>query len=121
MRVALDTNFLAYYSGVKRADSDQHKIDVARRMLPVLQGTCTIVVAAQVVGELYNVLTIRRGWSRSVVSVRVGELRGLFEIIMPSESLLFEAVGLASDQVADLGRHHPRVRRFRRLRTPALQ
>lgn len=97
MRVALDSNFLAYYSGVRRIDADQVKVEAAQRLLPVLNARCEIIIPAQVIGELYNVLTLRRGWSRPQVTARLDELRALYPIAVTSEALLFEAVTLATD------------------------
>ena len=59
MKVALDTNFLAYAEGVDGADRRSVALDVVRRLLP---DAATIPV--QVLGELFNVLVRKAGKTR---------------------------------------------------------
>ena len=59
MRLALDTNLLAYAEGVNGATSQTAALDVISR----LPGRST-VIPVQVLGELFNVLVRKRGYSR---------------------------------------------------------
>jgi predicted nucleic acid-binding protein len=62
-RVAIDTNILAYLAGVERGAHDAEKISRAREVMTQLSGKVWFVIPAQVLGELFNVLT-RTGLSR---------------------------------------------------------
>ena len=57
LRVALDTNVLAYAEGA----GDSRRCEAARRLIPALDG-CEVVLPAQVLGELYRVLDGKLGW-----------------------------------------------------------
>ena len=56
MRVALDTNLLVYAEGVAFLPSDTHKPAVVHDLLDAVPAE-DVVVPAQVLGELYRVLT----------------------------------------------------------------
>ena len=56
MRVALDTNVLAYVEGVNGESRKRPAIDL-------VQGLAKTLVPAQALGELYNVLVRKSGWS----------------------------------------------------------
>ena len=63
IRVALDTNFLAYLAGVDRHPSDSGKIVAARRVVGALRDRATLVAPVQTLGELFVVLS-RAGAAR---------------------------------------------------------
>jgi len=72
MRIALDTNILAYVAGFKRSSSDPAKIERARIIVDQLIQSNELVVATQVLGELYNVLVkggIERLEARDLVAL----------------------------------------------------
>ena len=59
MRIALDTNILAYLAGVSRSADDDGKIDRVRNLLERLARSVTMLAPVQTLGELFVVL--RRG------------------------------------------------------------
>lgn len=59
MRVALDTNILAYLAGVSRSADDDSKIERVRDIVEQLARSATLLAPAQTLGELFVVL--RRG------------------------------------------------------------
>ena len=59
MRVALDTNILAYLAGVSRYAEDDSKVAHVRDLVEQLARTATLLAPAQTLGELFVVL--RRG------------------------------------------------------------
>lgn len=63
MKVALDTNVLAYAAGV----DDAVRRDGAKRLIASIDPT-DIVIASQVAGELYNVLVRKGGLSRAAAA-----------------------------------------------------
>lgn len=56
MRIALDTNVLAYAAGVDRSPEDTAKIAIARRVMTDLAQSATLVAPVQALGELFVVL-----------------------------------------------------------------
>lgn len=65
-RVALDTNILAYAEGLSLVAADQAKVERARVILSAIPERRT-VVPAQVLGELFNVLTRKSSISADAV------------------------------------------------------
>lgn len=63
MRVALDTNILAYLAGVSRSAEDDSKVDRVRDLVEQLARSTTLLAPAQTLGELFVVL--RRGGASS--------------------------------------------------------
>lgn len=56
MRVALDTNILAYLAGVSRSADDDSKVVRVRNLVEQLARTATLLAPAQTLGELFVVL-----------------------------------------------------------------
>ena len=56
MRLALDTNILAYLAGVSRSPEDDSKVDRVRELVERLAGSTTLLAPAQTLGELFVVL-----------------------------------------------------------------
>lgn len=56
MRVALDSNILAYSAGVRRVAEDDAKIDRTHRLMETLGQVATLVAPAQALGELFTVM-----------------------------------------------------------------
>ena len=56
MRVALDTNILAYLAGVSRSAEDDSKVDQVRDLVERLADSATLLAPAQTLGELFVVL-----------------------------------------------------------------
>ena len=64
IRVALDSNILAYLAGVSRVSADDEKIARIRQFVGALATTASLVVPAQALGELFVVMR-RSGASSS--------------------------------------------------------
>ncbi len=92
MRLALDTNILAYAEGVNGAARREATHDLIRR-LPV----STVVVPVQVLGELFTVLVRKAG--RSPASARKAILgwHDTFQIVDTNSSVMLMAFDLAAD------------------------
>lgn len=56
MRVALDSNILAYLAGVSRSAEDDDKIANVRELVSRLAKTVSLIAPAQTLGELFVVL-----------------------------------------------------------------
>ncbi|MGJ3646945.1 PIN domain-containing protein [Sphingomonas sp. GlSt437] len=56
MRVALDTNILAYLAGVSRVPADDAKIATVRSLIERLAPAATLIAPVQALGELFIVL-----------------------------------------------------------------
>lgn len=56
IRIALDTNILAYLAGVSRAPEDDGKIERCRDLLERLGGRASLFAPTQALGELFVVL-----------------------------------------------------------------
>jgi predicted nucleic acid-binding protein len=97
MRIALDTNILAYAEGI---DGPERRVEAAtfvRRLQPD-----QIVIPVQVLGELFNVLTRKKRFSRAAARKAVIEWRDAFPtLVETSPDTMAAAVDLASDH--DLG------------------
>src|SRR3546814_20547298 len=62
MRIALDSNILAYLAGVSRSVEDDAKIARVRELVSRLANSASLIAPAQTLGELFVVLR-RRGAS----------------------------------------------------------
>jgi predicted nucleic acid-binding protein len=56
MRVALDSNILAYLAGVSRSTEDDGKIAKVRKLVSRLAESVSLIAPAQTLGELFVVL-----------------------------------------------------------------
>ena len=56
MRVALDSNILAYLAGVSRVAEDDAKVDRVRALIGTLSPAVDLVAPVQAIGELFVVL-----------------------------------------------------------------
>lgn len=92
MKVALDTNFLAYAEGVNGADRRRIALDLVRR-LPA----GAAVIPVQVLGELFNVLVRKAGRSRGDARDALLGWRDAFPLIDTSAEVMQTAVDLAAD------------------------
>jgi predicted nucleic acid-binding protein len=92
VRVALDTNVLAYAEGLNDAERRGIAIDLVDR-LP--QGAAVIPV--QVLGELFNVLVRRAGKSRRAAREALLSWRDTFAVVETSPETMLAAVDLATD------------------------
>jgi predicted nucleic acid-binding protein len=92
MKVALDTNVLAYVEGVN-GDARQ---SVAVTLLEELPEDAAII-PAQALGELYNVLVRKSGWAADRARVAILAWRDAFALAPTTEAALVGAIDLAAD------------------------
>lgn len=95
MRIALDTNVLAYLVGVDRHPNDATKIDDTRRLITKLRARATLIAPVQTLGELFVVLT-RAGASREEARDTVLRVQGAFGAAPSASATLLSALDLAS-------------------------
>lgn len=91
MKVGLDTNVLAYASGI----NDDARRDISASLITRI-GPSRLIVAAQVAGELYNVLTKKGRRTRSAAVRTVMGWQDLVGLTLHDEKTLTDALGLAS-------------------------
>ncbi len=92
MRAALDTNVLAYAEGVNGAERQEQAIDLLER-LP----DHAVVVPAQALGELFNVLVLKAKRPRKVARTAVLTWRDAYSIGDTSASVMVDALDLSAD------------------------
>jgi predicted nucleic acid-binding protein len=92
LKIALDTNILAYGEGV----NDAEKRDAVLELLDDLpQGSA--VVPVQVLGELFNVLVRKAGKSRAEARGALLAWRDTFPTVETTPEVMLAAVDLATD------------------------
>jgi prevent-host-death family protein len=92
MRVALDTNLLAYAEGMNGAE----RRDAAVAIIRQLPQEATIV-PAQVLGELFNVLVRKGGRARTSARDALLTWRDTFPVFETSPEVVLRAASLAAD------------------------
>ncbi len=92
MRVALDTNVLAYAEGVNSEERREAAVALIRRLPDDMA-----VVPAQVLGELFNVLVRKGGRSRAEARDALLSWRDAFPVIETTSQAMLAAVDLATD------------------------
>ncbi len=92
MRIALDTNVLAYAEGINGAERRDAALALIRR---VPHGAA--VVPVQVLGELFNVLVRKGRKSRSEARDALLSWRDTFPVVETSPEGMLAAVDLATD------------------------
>ena len=92
MRVALDTNVLAYAEGVNGADQRGPALDLVQRLPQE-----ATVIPVQVLGELFNVLVRKAGKSRAKAREALLSWRDTFPVIETSPAIMLAAADLATD------------------------
>lgn len=93
MRVALDTNILAYAEGVNGPERRVEASTFVRKLQPN-----QIVIPVQVLGELFNVLTRKKRFSLAAARTAVFEWRDAFStVVETAPDTMAMAVDLASD------------------------
>jgi predicted nucleic acid-binding protein len=91
MRLALDTNVLAYAEGVNGASGKKAALDLIAR-LPEDDTSLPV----QVLGELFHVLVRKAGRSPERARTAILSWRDAFPLIETSPSVLFAAADLAA-------------------------
>ena len=92
MRVALDTNVLAYAEGINGAERRDAALALIRRLPQE-----AAVVPAQVLGELFNVLVRKGGKSRSDARDALLSWRDAASVVETSPKAMLAAADLATD------------------------
>ena len=92
MRVAVDTNVLAYAEGINGAE----KRLAAWTVIGKIRSE-NPAVPAQVLGELFHVLVRKAGLSSDRARVSVLEWSGVFQVVDTASATLFKATDLAAD------------------------
>lgn len=96
MRIALDTNLLVYAAHVVRIAADAPKVEIAVGLLERLSPRAQLVIPAQALGELYNVLNRVAAKTREEAKATVDAFRAAYSIADTSEAVLSAALELAS-------------------------
>lgn len=92
MKVALDTNVLAYAEGINGAERRDAALSLIRRLPRE-----AAVVPVQVLGELFNVLVRKGGKSRGDARDALLSWRDTFPVVETSPGVLLAATDLATD------------------------
>lgn len=92
MRVALDTNVLAYAEGVNGASRRDATLDLLHGLPQEM-----IVIPVQALGELFNVLTRKAGQSREDARQVLMGWRDSFAVADTSSEVMLAAADLATD------------------------
>ncbi len=92
MKLALDTNILAYAEGVNGADRRSVALDLVRRLPPE-----AVLIPVQVLGELLNVLVRKAGKSRGEARDALLSWRDAFPLVQTSAEVVQSAADLATD------------------------
>ena len=92
MRIALDTNVLAYAEGVNDAARQARALDVIARL-----ARADVLVPVQVLGELFHVLVRKAGRDAAAARTAVLGWRDAFDLIDTSPAILLAAMDLAAD------------------------
>lgn len=96
MRVALDTNILAYAEGVNNKTMQDQSLDLVKRL-----SAATVVLPVQVLGELYSLLVRKAGRTPSDARNAVLHWRNAFNNLTDtSAEVLLAAVDLAQSKVS---------------------
>lgn len=97
MKVALDTNILAYAEGTNGVEMKEKALDLIQR-LP----TGSVVLPAQVLGELFNVLVLKAKKPATSARTAILTWRDAYQLSETSATVIVNAVDLAAD-------HHLRI------------
>jgi len=92
MRIALDTNVLAYAEGTNGAVMQDKALEVIQRLPPG-----AIVLPAQTLGELFNVLVRKAKRRPGRARAAVLSWRDAYAVVETSAAVIVNATDLASD------------------------
>jgi predicted nucleic acid-binding protein len=92
--VALDTNVLAYFTGVIGSEADRPKVSLVSNLLDRLDAAERIAIPSQVLGECFNVLC-RSGRGREEAMNTVTRFAGRYPVVGGGYSTMTEALSLA--------------------------
>ncbi|MDY0308325.1 MAG: PIN domain-containing protein [Castellaniella sp.] len=92
MKVALDTNILAYAEGVNGVEKRDVVLELVRNLPQE-----SAIVPVQVLGELFNVLTRKAGRSRAEAREALLSWRDTFPVFETAPKVMLTAADLATD------------------------
>jgi predicted nucleic acid-binding protein len=92
VRIALDTNVLAYAEGINGVERRDAALALIRRVPQE-----AAIVPVQVLGELFNVLVRKGGKSRSDARDALLSWRDTFPVVETSPEVMLAAADLATD------------------------
>jgi len=92
VRIAFDTNVLAYAEGINGVERRDAALNLIRRLPQE-----AAVVPVQVLGELFNVLVRKGGKSRSDARDTLLSWRDTFPVVETSPEVMLAAADLAAD------------------------
>lgn len=92
MKIALDTNVLAHAEGTNGATMRARALSVVRQLPPE-----SVVVSAQTLGELFNVLVRKAKHRRARARTAILSWRDAYPVIETSATVLVDALDLAAD------------------------
>jgi predicted nucleic acid-binding protein len=92
MRVALDTNLLAYVEGVNGEERQRSAIALVKAL-----AKGATLVPVQALGELYNVLVRKSGWGGEQARVAILTWRDTFSLAPTTDAAIIAAADLAAD------------------------
>lgn len=92
MKIALDTNILAYAEGTNGTVMRDKALDLIQRFPPT-----AIVLPVQTLGELFNVLVRKAGRRPGRVRAAVLSWRDAYAVMETSAAIMINATDLASD------------------------
>jgi predicted nucleic acid-binding protein len=92
MRVALDTNVLAYVEGTNGAAKRDKALDLIQRLPPG-----AVVLPVQTLGELFNVLVRKARRRPTHARAAVLSWRDVYPVVETSEAVILNAMDLACD------------------------
>jgi len=92
VKVAVDTNILAYAEGV----DDPERQAIAKGVLDRITQVGA-VVAVQALGELFHVLRRKANYAPAKARAAVSEWRSVFEVVATTPDIFADAVDLAVD------------------------
>jgi predicted nucleic acid-binding protein len=92
VRIALDTNVLAYAEGINGVERRDAALALVRRLPQE-----ATVVPVQALGELFNVLVRKAGKSRSFARDALQNWRDTFPVVETSPEVMVTAADLATD------------------------
>ncbi len=92
MRVALDTNVLAYAEGVNGASMKRAALELIEKLPPG-----TVLLPVQTLGELFNLLVRKAGWPRAKARSAILSWQDAFPLIETSAPVMLAAADLSTD------------------------
>lgn len=95
MAAAFDTNILAYAAGLRQVDADEAKIARATLLIEPVVAEGELVLPAQVLAELHNLLRKKAGYSPSAAATKVAKYADPAITVPTDAAVLDEAFALA--------------------------